>query len=104
MPVSQTRNRRVRNNGQQQGGWRVIRRTATEILDDETFHHFADAWAYAQPDPETGIHHYINRAEVLEEFNRGVRYMTTAYEGNVRIDLIRGSRAADPPTSSRIVT
>jgi hypothetical protein len=82
--------------------WRVVRRTSTEIVDDETFQHFGDAWAYAQPDPENGIHHYINKAHVLEEFQRGARYLTTAYEGNVRIDLVK--TAANPPVVSRIVT
>ena len=93
--VSQSRNRPSRI-----PQWRVVRRTQSQILDDETFHHFADAWAYAQPDPANGIHHYIHKAEVLQEFQRGARYLTTAYEGNVRIDLIK----SDPPQTAQIVT
>ena len=109
MPSSTHNNRNRRNqNPQGQGGlpqWRVVRRTATRILDDETFQHFGDAWAYAQPDPDNGIHHYIHREQVLQEFQRGARYLTTAYEGNVRIDLVRGGCSIPLNTlASRIVT
>jgi hypothetical protein len=96
MPVSSLNNRNSRT-----PVWRVVRQTRTEIVDDESFQHFADAWAYAQPDPDNGIHHYITKAQVLEEFQRGARYLTTAYEGNVRITLVKGDVA---PSASACMT
>lgn len=87
--------------------WVVTRILRGEIQDRETFRSFADAWAYAQPDPENGIHHYIHKDQVLHHFDQSPNTpLTTAYEGNVRIQISvthrHSSRGAPPHPHRRV--
>ncbi len=86
--------------------WIVTRSEGNNIQDQETFRHFGDAWAYAQPDPENGIYHYIHKATVLQHFHQTpTTPLTTAYEGNIRIRIsLRGGRPPHPPTVSQFTT
>lgn len=74
--------------------WVVTRTEHHRIQDRETFSTFADAWAYAQPDPDNGIHHYINKTTVQNHFTENpTTPLTTAYEGNIRIQIsLRGGQ------------
>ena len=86
--------------------WCVTRSHHNEIQDRETFQTFADAWAYAQPDPENGIYHYINKTTVQNHFTTNpTTPLTTAYEGNVRIQMsLRRSSRAVPHRPVQFVT
>lgn len=86
--------------------WTVTRTHQNEIVDREGFRNFGDAWAYAQPDPDNGIYHYIHRTEVLNHFQQNpTTPLTTAYEGNIRITVsLRGGRPPHPPTVSQFTS
>jgi hypothetical protein len=79
--------------------WQVIRTTGYD-REEETFHTFADAWAYAQPDPEYGISEYRTKDSVQRMMERH-REVTIGYEGDTKIRLRRGGgsmpRAAPSP-------